>query len=86
MSQSERSERLVVGRRRRRVASASAAVAFWRSTALASDASIRAIPRAPRSSETSRMTVSYPARAQTSAIPEPIRPAPSTPTFLIAMV
>ena len=48
---------------------------------LASSFSEYALPFSAASSETSLSTTSIPAFAQTYAIPAPIIPAPSTPTF-----
>ena len=49
-------------------------------TARASDRSIAARDRSARSSSASTTVTSTPDRAQTSAIPDPIRPPPITPT------
>lgn len=68
------------GRTRSRVAAASASVLRPRSTARASEDSIRASPDASASGLASQRSVSIPARAQSWAIPAPIVPAPSTPT------
>ena len=54
-------------------------------TARASDVSMRPRPRATTSSSTSRTTTSSPARAHTSAMPEPMSPQPTTPTRSMPM-
>src|SRR5687768_16526721 len=68
---------------RARAASASPASSLPFSTARASCFSIRPRPLASVASSTSRSTTSQPACAATCAIPWPISPAPSTPTFSI---
>src|SRR3954471_3271391 len=86
MSQSARSSSFTVPERRDSVSSRTGASSLPRSTALPSEPPIFWIPLSTSSSVTSRTTVSYPERAATSAMPEPIRPQPSTPTFLIFFI
>src|SRR4051812_42183577 len=86
MSQSARSSSFTVPERRDSVSSRAEASSLPRSTALPSEPPIFWIPLSTSSSVTSRTTVSYPERAATSAMPEPIRPQPSTPTFLIFFI
>src|SRR5436305_3682932 len=83
MSQSARSSSFTVPERRATASSRAEASSLPRSTALPSEPPIFWTPLSTSSSVTSRTTVSYPERAATSAMPEPIRPQPSTPTFLI---
>jgi hypothetical protein len=54
-------------------------------TARASDASIRPRPASAAASSTSRTMTSRPARPQTSAMPDPIRPQLMTPTLAISL-
>ena len=65
--------------------SRSSAVILPFSTALASEPRIRPMPFSSSASETSRTTVSNPAFAAISAIPDPIRPQPRTPTLRMAI-
>src|SRR5436305_10296366 len=83
MSQSARSSSFTVPERRDSVSSRTEASSLPLSTALPSEPPIFWSPLSTSSSVISRTTVSYPERAATSAMPEPIRPQPSTPTFLI---
>src|SRR5690349_17629037 len=85
-SQSARSSSRVVDEIRFHAASRSAAASLPLSTARPSEPSTRDSPFFASSSLTSRTTVSYPDLAHTSAIPEPMRPAPRTPTLRIAIV
>ena len=65
--------------RRVRTSSASSAGSFPRSTAWCSERSTRAWPASRAATSASTTTTSLPARAATSAIPEPISPHPTTP-------
>ena len=77
---SARSAKSVVKRRRARAASASVVGELALARARASDFTIRARPASTASGSTSRTTTSSPARAHTSAMPDPISPQPTTPT------
>jgi hypothetical protein len=46
---------------------------------------MRALPAAAARSSISRTITSSPARAQTSAMPAPIKPAPITPTLVMSL-
>ena len=70
----------VVPRIRPTSASRSSGSSLPRSTARPVEASSRSRPRASRSSVGSSTVTSIPTRATTWAIPEPIRPKPTTPT------
>src|SRR6202167_6545909 len=89
MSQSARSCLLVVPLRRARIASFCWAVmppfSGGRSANLASDFSIPAKPLSRNFCSTSSTVTSNPAVALTCAMPEPIKPQPRTPTFLISI-
>src|ERR1019366_9315467 len=89
MSQSAISCRFVVPLSRARIASFCAAVnppfSTGRSANLASDFSIPANPLSRYFCSTSSTVTSNPAVAQTCAMPEPIKPQPRTPTFLISI-
>jgi len=67
------------------VASWSASLSRPYVTARFNDAATRAIPASANAGELSVTVTSSPARAATSAIPEPIKPHPTTPTFSINM-
>src|SRR6202050_5066172 len=85
-SRSARSSRRGVSVIRASAASRSSAVSFPALTARASEASIRASPASAAAASTSRTTTSRPARAQTSAMPDPISPQPATPTRVISLM
>ena len=84
-SQGAKSSILVVPWMRARAASISSWVSLPRCTPLAMDLRMRSKPFCRSSSFTSRTTTSYPLRAQTSAMPEPMSPQPTTPIFLISI-
>src|ERR1700723_4012095 len=89
MSQSARSDLLVVPFSRARIASFCCAVippfSTGRSANFAKDFSIPANPLSRNFCSTSSTVTSKPAVAQTCAMPEPIKPQPRTPTFLISI-
>jgi hypothetical protein len=85
MSQSESSASEVVPRIRPRISSRFSGVMVPFSANLARDFSMPPKPRSHSSSDVSRTTTSKPAVAAVCAMPDPIRPQPSTPTFLISM-
>jgi hypothetical protein len=70
---------------RPRISSRAASSSFPRSTARSSDFSIRPNAASAVVASISWTTTSPPARAQISAIPEPINPPPITPTRSIAI-
>src|ERR1700733_185209 len=84
-SQSFKSSIAVVPFNRPRISLFCASVIVPFSTNRAKFLSIPFKPFSTTSGATSRTTVSNPAAAQTCAIPDPINPHPTTPTFLIAM-
>src|SRR5690606_23185109 len=86
MSTSFSSSREVVKWRRPSAASRSSAASFPFSTARPMLFSIALLPFWQCSSLTSRTRVSYPARADTSAIPLPMSPHPSTATLRISAI
>ena len=65
---------------RPRASPAAAASSFPRSTAFPTDRSMRPRPAATSSSDPSTNVTRSPALAHTSTMPDPIRPAPTTPT------
>jgi hypothetical protein len=79
------SSRAVVKCSRSRVASLASAVSLPFSTNLASDCSTILRPRSICSCCRSRAMTSKPAAAATWAMPLPMSPQPSTPTFLISL-
>src|SRR6267154_551082 len=81
MSQSTRSSNEVVPNKRSRVCLCCSALIVPFAANRSKDFSIEAKPFCSSSSETSRTVVSKPALAAVWAMPEPIRPQPSTPTF-----
>src|SRR5713226_1864410 len=89
MSQSARSSFFVVPFNRARISSFCCGVippfSTGRSANFASDFSIPAKPLSRYFCSTSSTVTSNPAVADTCAMPEPIRPQPSTPTFLISI-
>src|SRR5579875_257583 len=85
-SASARSSSFVVPRRRARVASRSFAESVPFSTNFARLFSMDCRPLFNRSSFTSRTVTVQPACAAIWAIPEPIKPQPTTPTFSMAIV
>jgi len=89
MSQSAKSDLLVVPLSRARIASFCCAVippfSTGRSANFAKDFSIPANPLSRNFCSTSSTVTSNPAVAHTCAIPDPISPQPSTPTFLISI-
>src|SRR5688572_29517923 len=85
MSQSLRSSSAVVPLMRPRISDCCTAVMLPFSANFARDFSIPAKPRSHSSSVTSRTTTSQPAAAAVCAMPEPISPQPSTPTFFISI-
>ena len=70
----------VVNRMRARAASRSSSLSLPDFTPLASEEAIRPFAASAASTLTSATMTSRPARALTSAIPEPMRPEPTTPT------
>jgi hypothetical protein len=70
----------VVYASRSKAASRSSGVTFSERTPRSSDFSIAARDFSARAGSTSTTVTSTPERAQTSAIPDPIRPPPMTPT------
>src|SRR5690348_13539783 len=84
-SESRKSSSFVVPRRRARAASRSVAESVPFSTRRLRFFSIDCMPLFKRSSFTSRTITLHPACAATCAMPEPIRPQPTTPTFWMAI-
>src|SRR6516162_1203773 len=84
-SHSAKSSSLSVGFKRPRVSAFCSAVICPFSANLPSDFSMDARPFFSSSSDTSRTTTGKPAAAATWAIPEPIRPQPTTPTLRISI-
>src|SRR5699024_1398122 len=80
-SASERSSREVVKVRRASIAARSSSLSFPLPTARESDLSTWPRPRSHASWSLSTPTTLKPARANTSAIPAPIVPSPTTPTL-----
>ena len=68
-----------------RTRSTSSVESLPRLAAFASDRSMRSRPALAAAAPSSTTTTSHPARADTSAMPEPINPQPTTPTRSIAM-
>jgi hypothetical protein len=86
MEASARSLIDVVKLMRASAASRCSVVAFAFSMALSNDLPIAARALAQSSAETSLTIVLYPLAAHTCAMPEPIRPPPSTPTVSISFM
>ena len=80
------SSRSVVTRIRPRASSRASSVSLPERTPRSSDVVRRASPASAAPASTSRTTTSRPARAHTSAMPDPIRPLPTTPTRSIALI
>ena len=79
-SRSERSPISVVNDKRSIAESRSSSVILFAVTPRSNDVTRRARPASAASAEASRTSTSSPARAHTSAMPEPINPQPMTPT------
>ena len=84
-SQLEKSARSVVKVIFPMTAALSSSVILPFSTALPRNLSILPLPLARAASSTSRTTTSYPACAAICAMPDPMRPQPTTPTVLISI-
>ena len=76
----------VVNEIRASAASRSSSASLPDETARSSDLASRRWPPSAAAASTSVTTTSSPARAQTSAMPEPISPLPTTPTRVMSLI